>query len=59
MAQKVQIVGAPGFVNKFRATLVPDMHEIQAGPGCPVVSIISTEAGELLAVPSDSVEFVE
>lgn len=56
MPQHVKVVGAPGYPEEFRAVLIPGLHEI---PGESPVSVISTEAGEILAVPSESVQFVD
>lgn len=58
MPQHIKVVGAPGYPEEFRAVLIPGLHEVPQ-PGEAPVSVISTEAGELLAVPSDTVEFVE
>lgn len=58
MPQHIKVVGAPGYPEEFRAVLIPGLHEVPQ-PGEAPVSVISTEAGELLAVPSDTVRFVE
>lgn len=58
MPQHVKIVGAPGYVEEFRAVLIPGLHEVPAVDDRGPVSVISTEAGELLVVPSRFVEFV-
>lgn len=52
---RVEIVGAPGYVDGFRATLVPGLHEFQAGPDAPKMSVVVTDAGETLAIPSEFV----
>lgn len=43
---------------EFRAVLIPGLHQVPSVDG-PPVSVISTEAGEILAVPSETVEFVK
>lgn len=58
MPQHVKVVGAPGYPEEFRAVLIPGLHDIPSATG-DSVSVISTEAGEVLAVPSESVQFVE
>lgn len=58
MPQHVKVVGAPGYPEEFRAVLIPGLHDIPQPDG-PPVSVISTEAGEILAVPSESIRFVE
>lgn len=55
MTRKVEIVGAPGYVDGFKATLVPGLDEFQAGPDAPKVSVVVTDAGETLAIPSEFV----
>ncbi len=57
--QHVKIVGAPGFVNEFRATAVPGMESIRASDSTELVAIIVTEAGEYLAVPARCVRPAE
>ena len=60
MAQYVKITGAPGFVDEFTATLIPGLHGIpSAVAGDETITIISTSAGEVLAVPSQFVEFTD
>lgn len=60
MAQYVKITGAPGFVDGFIATLIPGLHEIPStSPAEGPVTIISTSAGEVLAVPSVFVSLTE
>jgi transcription antitermination factor NusG len=54
---KVEINGAPGFVDQFKATLIPGLHKVEATYGMPV-SIVSTEAGETLAIESKYVRIV-
>lgn len=53
MARKVRIVGVPGFTEDFRATVIPGLDRV-AQPGEADVAVISTEAGETLVVPADS-----
>lgn len=53
MARKVKIVGVPGFTDDFRATVIPGLDRV-AQPGEADVAVISTEAGETLVVPADS-----
>lgn len=54
MAQRVKIVGLPGYVEEFRAVIIPGLHRVPQ-PGEQPVTVISTEAGELLCVPSSTV----
>lgn len=54
MAQKVKIVGLAGYPEDFRAVIIPGLHRIPR-PGDVDQSVISTEAGELMCVPSDAV----
>lgn len=49
---QVEIIGAPGFVDRFKAVLVPGLHEVSFAGDVEPVSVITTQAGELLAVPS-------
>lgn len=58
MPQHVKVVGAPGYPEEFRAVLIPGLHKVPQ-PGRNPVSVISTEAGELLAIESEFVELVE
>lgn len=53
MARKVKVVGVPGFGEDFRAVVIPGLDRV-AQPGEANVAVISTEAGELLVVPADS-----
>jgi hypothetical protein len=54
---KVKVVGVPGYPDEFRATIIPGLHEVPQ-PGEEPVTVISTEAGEILVVPSSSIEEV-
>lgn len=54
----VEIVGAPGFVDRFRADLIPGLHEIRICRDVEPASVVSTEAGEILAVQSRYVRIV-
>lgn len=55
MTRKVEIVGAPGYVDGFKATLVPGLDKVQVSDDAPVVSVVVTDAGETLAIPSEFV----
>lgn len=55
MAQRVKIVGAPGFTEEFRAVIIPGLHMVPQTGSREPVTVISTEAGELLCVPSSTV----
>lgn len=52
MAQKIIVVDHPGYVSRYHAELVPGMHRAGTDDDNQV-SIIMTEADELLAVRSD------
>lgn len=52
MAQQVVVFKHPGFTDRFRAILIPGLHKVSSPPGAEPVSVISTEAGEVLAVQS-------
>ena len=52
MAQQVIVFKLPGYVDRFRATLIPGLHRIVSARGAEPVSVVSTEAGEVLAVES-------
>lgn len=53
MAQHVVVHKLPGYTDEFKAVVIPGLHKIPT-PGSPdrLVTVISTEAGELLAVES-------
>lgn len=51
MAQSVVLFGHVGYADGFKATLIPGLHKIPSDSGGDV-SVISTEAGEVLAVKS-------
>lgn len=55
MARRVKVVGVPGYPESFRAVVIPGLDRV-ARPGEADVAVIRTEAGELLVVPSDSLE---
>lgn len=48
---RAQLVGCPGYEDGYRCTVIPGLHEIPR-PGGEPVTVISTEAGDLLCVPS-------
>jgi hypothetical protein len=52
MAPQVVVFKHPGFVDRFKATLIPGLHKISSAPDVDPVSVVSTEAGEVLAVQS-------
>jgi hypothetical protein len=56
VSNKVNVVGAPGFPEPFRATLIPGLDAVQLAGEKEPYAVVSTEAGELLAVPSRCVE---
>lgn len=58
MAQEVEIIGAPGFVDRFRAAVIPGLDWIERAGEEPV-TVIVTEVGEILVVPAGSVHDVE
>lgn len=51
MAQQVIVANHPGYVDRYKATLIPGLHKVEQ-PGEEPVSVISTESGETLAVRS-------
>lgn len=53
MALHVIVTPHTGHPEQFRATLIPGLHKISSRS--EVVSVVSTEAGEVLAVPSRNV----
>lgn len=53
MAQQVIVTPHSGHPERFRATLIPGLHKISSRD--EAVSVVSTEAGEVLAVPSRNV----
>lgn len=53
MAQPVIVTPHAGYPEQFRATLIPGLHKISSRG--ELVSVVSTEAGEVLAVPSRNV----
>lgn len=57
MARKVKVVGVPGYPESFRAVVIPGLDRV-AQPGEADVAVISTEAGDILVVPADSLEDV-
>lgn len=59
MARKVKVRKVPGFVDGFTATVIPGMDEVPAVDDRGPVAVISTEAGELLVVPSSALEDIE
>lgn len=52
MPQPVIIFRHPGFTDRFSATLIPGLHEVSSAPDVEPVSVVSTEAAEILAVKS-------
>lgn len=54
----VQVDAQEGFPSPFRAVLIPGLHEISQ-PGSEPVSVISTQSGEVLCVPSRTVHPVD
>lgn len=48
---KLVIVEHKGFPQRFKATLIPGLHKVDQ-PGEDPVTVISTEAGDVIAVPS-------
>lgn len=54
---QVEITGAPGFVDNFKATLVSGLHRVGTVDGQPV-TVVTTEVGEYLAVPSKHVRLI-
>lgn len=55
MARKVEIVGAPGFVDRFPATVIPGLERVNGFGDRGDLTVVSTAAGELLVVPSSTV----
>lgn len=51
----VVIFKLPGFADRFRATLIPGLHRVPTPDTERLVSVVSTEAGELMAVASRNV----
>jgi hypothetical protein len=58
MARRVKVNGVPGYTEAFRATVIPGLDRVPGVDGRGDLAVISTEAGELLVVPSDSLEDV-
>lgn len=58
MARKVKVVGVAGYPEGFRAVVIPGLDRVKNVREDEVVAVISTEAGELLVVPADSLEDV-
>lgn len=58
-ARRVKVRGLPGYTNEFQAVVVPGLDRVPAVDDRGDLAIISTEAGELLAVPADSLEDIE
>lgn len=56
MPQHVKVVGAPGFVEEFRAILIPGLHKIPAVDGRGELSVVTTEVGDIHVIPSKHVE---
>jgi hypothetical protein len=56
---KVVVTGAPGFPEPFRATIVPGLHEVLMAGAEEPVTVLSTEAGELIVVDSKYIEEVD
>lgn len=51
MSQKIILVDHPGYVARYEGRLVPGLHRAGTDNNEPV-SVISTEAGDVLAVKS-------
>jgi len=61
-ARRVKVRGLDGYTEEFTATVIPGLERVPAGAVADDrgdLAIISTEAGELLAVPADSLEYIE
>lgn len=58
-ARRVKVRGLDGYTEEFTATVIPGLERVPAGAVADDLAIISTEAGELLAVPADSLEDIE
>lgn len=52
MPNEVVIAGHPGFVDEFRASLIPGLHNFTTPAEKEPVTVICTEAGEPLVVRS-------
>ena len=48
----ILIVGAPGYVDRFEAKVIPGLHRITTPRNDGPVTVIATKAREILAVPS-------
>jgi hypothetical protein len=59
MAQRVEINGQPGYADGFKAVLIPGLHEVVYVDDAEPKSVIVTEAGDILAVDSKNVTFVD
>ena len=58
-ARRVKVHGLPGYTEDFRAVVIPGLDRVPAVDDRGDLAVISTEAGELLAVPADSLEDIE
>lgn len=55
MEQQIVIFKLPGFVDRFKAELIPGLHLVPSCDDGREVSVVLTEAGETLAVNSRNV----
>lgn len=58
-ADNVEIVGAPGFVDRFRARLIPGLDHVPAVDGRGDLAVITTEVGDIHVVPASTVHPIE
>lgn len=60
MAQHVEVNGAPGFVDHFKAVLIPGLDHLKnIRNHAEEVAVVLTEAGDLHVVPSSTVTHVD
>ena len=52
MGQQVIIADHPGYVERYKATVIPGLHEIQCAQDVEPSTVVTTEAGEILVVRS-------
>lgn len=59
MAQSVKVVGAPGYVDEFRAKIVPGLQEFRVADDQEPVTVVMDKGGDIHVVPSRCVQFTE
>lgn len=59
MAREVEIIGAPGYVDRFRAFVVPGLDRVPAVDDRGDLAVLYTEVGDYHVVPASTVHDVE